>query len=88
MPQEIDQFLNAFLVPPPGQSPQSIKDRCLHWIDVCNEPEKFTTEQNGHALAAKRRSARQCLRRLAERHPEIVAALMQEHQSQRAQVSR
>jgi len=76
--QSVDSFLKAFLAPPPGDSPQDIKARLLHWIAVANEPHKFLTENNPHSVAAKRRSARQNLRRLAQRHPEIADQLMKE----------
>lgn len=72
----VDSFLKAFLAPPPGDSPQDIKTRLLHWVAVANDPEKFIEDQSTHAVAAKRKSARQNLKRLAERHPDIAAELM------------
>ena len=76
MQQSTRVFLQTFLAPPEGKSPQDIKARLLHWIEVANSPEQFTGDPSAHTLAAKRRSARQNVKRLAERHPEIAAQLM------------
>lgn len=76
--QSVDTFLETFLEPPPGKSPQQIKARLLHWIELANHPERFSVDKSAIALAKKRRSARQSLKRLAERHPEIAAALLRE----------
>jgi response regulator of citrate/malate metabolism len=74
----IDQFLKTFLSPPPGDTPKEIKERLLHWIAVTNEPQQFSNSEDAHAIAATRRSARQNLKRLAQRHPDIATDLMNE----------
>jgi hypothetical protein len=84
----VDRLLQTFLVPTSGRSPQSVRDRFKHWITVYSHPEKFTEDRSPHALAAKRKSARQCLKRLADRHPEVAAALMSEREQERLQQER
>jgi hypothetical protein len=71
----IDRFIGR---PPEGNSPEDIKARLLKWRDVYSTPEKFTTDTHPQALKAARRNARQNIRRLALRHPELAAQLMQE----------
>ena len=57
MQDTIQTFIEKFLIPTPGKSPQAIKDRILHWVEVANHPEKFTSTQDIHAIAAKRKNA-------------------------------
>lgn len=80
------EFLTRFLPPPSGQSPEAVRARFKHWVEVYAHPEQFTEDHSPHALAAKRKSARQCLRRLAERHPKIADALLEEREVQPAEV--
>jgi hypothetical protein len=75
---DVQKFIDQFLILPSGKSPAAIRDRFEHWREVHSHPEKYTEDQSPHALAAKRKSARQCLRRLAERHPDIAASLVRE----------
>jgi hypothetical protein len=83
LPPSVDAFLKAYLKPPKGNSPQKIRERFLHWVEVTNHPENFTSgDDNPAVLSKKRRSARQCLKRLALRHPDIVEQLLHEHQQQ------
>ena len=84
----IQQFLDTFLIPPKGKSPQEIRDRFKHWAEVYAHPEQFTKDHNPHALAAKRKSARQCLRRLTERHPDIAKVLLEERQAHAPEVTK
>jgi hypothetical protein len=75
----LDSFFKTFLRPPTGTSPQDITAKILHFIDVVNNPAKYSDDNSTHALRAKRRSAKQSLRRLALKHQELAAKLMQEH---------
>ena len=81
MQDVVQQFIHTFTVPPSGRTPQTLRERFQHWIEVYAHPEQFTKDHSPHALAAKRKSARQCLRRLAERHPEVAAAFLRERDS-------
>lgn len=83
MQDTIQTFIEKFLIPTPGKSPQAIKDRILHWVEVANHPEKFTSTQDIHAIAAKRKNARQCVKDLAARHPDIIAVLSAERTEER-----
>ena len=75
----LDEFIQTFLPSPPkGDSPANIATRIRHWIDVYNHPEKFTDDHSPYALRAKKRSARQNVRRLAEKHPDIAGRIMAE----------
>jgi hypothetical protein len=75
----LDSFFQTFLRPPTGTSPQDITAKILHFIDVANNPAQYSDDHSTHALRAKRRSARQSLRRLALKHQALAAQLMQEH---------
>jgi hypothetical protein len=74
----VDTFLRTFLSPPKGTSPQDIAAKIRHYIDVANNPAQYSDDHTTFALRAKRRSARQCLRRLVQKHPQIAAQLMRE----------
>jgi len=73
------ELITSFLIPPNGKSPQAVKARILHWVDVANHPEKYVPDPNNpYAIAAKRRTARQNARKLIQRHPELAAQLKAE----------
>jgi hypothetical protein len=72
----IDTFLQTFLHPPTGTSPQDILAKLRHHIDVANNPAQYSTDTSVPALRAKRRNARQALRRLAKNHPLLAEQLM------------
>ena len=74
----LDSFFQTFLRPPTGKSPQDISAKILHYIDVVNNPEQYSEDHSTPALRAKRRSARQSLRRLALKHQALAAKLMHE----------
>lgn len=75
----IDIFLAKFLVPPKGDSPEEIADRIRYWIEVANHPEKFVKDDSSpYAVSAKRRTARQNLRRLVSKHSQVAAQIMRE----------
>ena len=76
--KDVQEFLSAFLTPPPGDSPAAVKQKMLHWIEVANHPEQSSSDQSPHAIAALRRNARQNLRRLAERNPAVMQELLKE----------
>jgi hypothetical protein len=78
MTVSLDTFFQRFLRPPKGNSSEQIAERIRHWIDVCNHPERYSQDANEYAISAKRRTARQNLRRLGRKHPHIVAEIMRE----------
>lgn len=74
----IKEFTEKFLQIPKGDSPEQIEARIRHWVDVVNHPEAFVAEDTSpYAISAKRRSARQNLRRLLQKHPDVAEAIMQ-----------
>jgi hypothetical protein len=75
----LDTFLQAFLKPPTGTSPEDIVARLRHYIDVANNPSQYSDDHSTDALRAKRRSARQNLRRIALKYPHIAAQLLREY---------
>jgi hypothetical protein len=81
----VDSFLAAFLSPPSGSTPQDIISKIRHQIDVVNHPEEHSSDTSIPALRAKRRNARQSLRRLVLKHPEIAAQIMREHKAEASQ---
>jgi len=64
----VDEFLSRHLKPAPGRSAQDVRDRILHWIEIANNPSIVSTNN----IAETRRKARQNIRRLVERHPEVA----------------
>lgn len=76
----VQDFLNTFLKPPKGDSPKDIAQRIRHWIDVANNPEQYVQDQHPLVVATRRKSARQNLRKLIERHPHIAEQIMHETQ--------
>ena len=78
----IKEFTDKFLNLPKGDSPEQIEARIRHWVDVANHPEAFTNgDTSPYSISAKRRSARQNLRRLLQRHPEVAKTIMQESEA-------
>ena len=75
---DIDHFLNKFLKPPAGATPEAIKEKLRYWIDVANSPEKYTDDRTPYALGALRRNARQNARRIALRNPRVAEQLASE----------
>jgi hypothetical protein len=80
MHEATSKFLSQFLTTPKGNSPQDIEARIRHWIDVYNDPAQYTEDKSPYAVAAKRKAARQSLRRLLERHSAIGEQIMREVQ--------
>lgn len=78
MNHEVEQFFSKFLSSPKGNSPQDIEARVRHWIDAANHPEQYTQDKSPYAVAARRKSARQNLRKLLVRHPHIAGQIMRE----------
>ncbi len=74
----LDSFCEKFLQPAKGDSPEQIANRIRHWIEVCNRAEEFCQDSSPYALSAKRRSARQNLRRLVKKHPLIAEQIRRE----------
>jgi hypothetical protein len=81
----VDTFLRAFLSPPSGSTPQDIINKIRHYIDVANNPAQYSSDTSIPALRAKRRNARQSLRRLVLKHPEIAAQIMHEQKAEASQ---
>jgi|HubBroStandDraft_5_1064220.scaffolds.fasta_scaffold853916_2 hypothetical protein len=78
----VSDFLGTFLMPPKGDSPEAIAERIRHWIYVANHPEEFVKDDpSPYAISAKRRTARQNLRRLVKNHEQIAASIMREHEA-------
>jgi hypothetical protein len=76
MSTNVEELINNFLTPPKGKSPEDIKARILHWVDIANHPENHVTDStNQFAVAAKRRTARQNARSLIRKHPTIAAQI-------------
>ena len=78
MTAPIDRFFQTFVRPPTGKSPEDILAKLRHYIDVANDPSTYATDKSAFAVRAKRRNARQAIRRLVQRHPEIAAQMMRE----------
>jgi len=72
----IETFLTEFLDKTPKGN--SIADRIRHWIAVYENPQSFTTDASPYAVAAKRKAARQNLKRLAARHQAVAEQIMRE----------
>ena len=73
------ELIASFLIPPNGKSPEAIKARILHWVDVANHPERHVLDpSNAYAIAVKRRTARQNARKLIDRHPEVALQIKSE----------
>lgn len=79
----VDTFLRTFLSVPKGKSPEDIAAKIRHYVDVANNPSQYSDDPSTFALRAKRRSARQSLRRLVQKHPQIAAQLMRESKEAR-----
>ena len=79
MSTQLDGFMERYLSAPQGSSPEQIVARIRHWIHVANHPEQFVNgDTSRYAISAKRRSARQNLRRLLKSYPAIAEQVMQE----------
>jgi hypothetical protein len=79
---KVKEFADKFLKAPRGDSPEQIAARIRHWVDVANHPEAFVAgDTSPYAISAKRRSARQNLRRLLQKHPHIAEALLQDSEA-------
>jgi hypothetical protein len=77
----VAELLSAFLAPrsgPKGNSPEQVKARIEHWIDVANNPEFFVNDKNPFELTHRRRMARQNLRRLCKKYPMIAELVRRE----------
>jgi hypothetical protein len=61
-----------------GESPEDIKEELLLLREKVRTPESFTDDTHPDALNKFRRNARQSIRRIMERHPDIAARVMQE----------
>ena len=73
----VQQIIDTFLVPAPGRSTEAIKSRILDWIEKANNPSKFAPPNaSAEGIAEIHRKARQNVRRLAAKHPEVAAEIM------------
>jgi hypothetical protein len=68
----LDSFFQTFLRPLNGTSPQDLLSKAHHLVSVVNDPAQFSTDTNPFAIRAVRRNARQSLRRLILKHPELI----------------
>jgi hypothetical protein len=82
MADEMKQFIEQFLRPPKGDSPEQIMGRIRHWIDAAQHPEQFVGgDSSVHAIRAQRRNALQNLRRHLKKHPVLAKQVMAEAQT-------
>ena len=77
MQDAIEKFLTDFLTPQ-STTQQPLIDRARHWLAVAKSPETYHPDADLFELAHRRRNARQNLRRLLNKHPELIAALQTE----------
>ena len=79
MDTTVNSFLEKFLRPSGGNSAGAVADRIRFWIGMANRPEDFVKgDPSPYAISAKRRTARQNLRRLLKKHPQVAAQIMRE----------
>ncbi len=81
----VDTFLRTFLSPPKGSSAQEIYAKLRHHIDVANNPAQYSSDTSVLALRTKRRNARQSLRRMVLKHPEIAEQFMRDLKNEAVQ---
>lgn len=81
MTVSVDTFVQTFVGPPKGNSPEQIAERIRHWVDVCNHPERYCQDASPYAISAKRRTARQNLRRMTRKHPHVAEQIMLESEA-------
>ena len=79
---EADLFLQKHLNPPPGKPAPDVTERILHWLAVANNPNIVAPATSAANIANVRRKARQNLRRLVLRHPEVAAQVDATSQTQ------
>jgi len=73
----VQQLISKYLAPPPGKSFAKQKERIVHWLQVANNPSLYAPPNASAAnVADLRRKARQNVRRLAEKYPEVAADVM------------
>jgi len=72
MQSAVEQFLTQFLTPPKGTSHTTLAEKVKHWISVCNHPEQVYPKADVFELRYRRRNARQNVRRLLSKHPELL----------------
>jgi hypothetical protein len=72
----LDSFFQKFIRPLTGTSPQDLLSKAHHLIDVVNDPAQYAVDTSPFALRAARRSARQSLRRLMLKRPEVLKQIM------------
>jgi len=74
---DVDVFLIRHVRPAPGRTAEDAKDRILHWIEVANNPAAAIPTADSKIIADVRRKARQNVRRLVKKHPDIAAQINQ-----------
>jgi len=72
MHEVIDQFLSQFATQPKGTSQETLTHRAKYWLSVLQSPKGFYPEANEFELDKRRSNARRNLRRLLNRHPELL----------------
>jgi hypothetical protein len=68
----IDQFIGQYIAKPKGSSPESLADNVCKWLAVANDPKQFHPNADEFELRYRRRNARQSVRRILGKHPELV----------------
>ncbi|MBW4039208.1 MAG: hypothetical protein HIU91_10100 [Acidobacteria bacterium] len=73
----VQQIIDTFLAPAPRRSPETIKENIIHWMKIANSPSQHAAPSaSAEAVAYLRLKARQNVRRLAAKHPEVAAEII------------
>jgi hypothetical protein len=85
MQNDIQSFLDEFRpVPKPSAEPLAL---ARHWLEIYSQPETHYPDADAFQISVRRRNARQNLRRILTKHPEVLAVLRAESSAQ-SQVSK
>ncbi len=80
---EVEVFLQKFLKTPKGTSPEVISQKIKYWLTVANNPERYFPDANTAELKYRViRNARQNVRRLARKHPNLLSELAREMEAE------
>lgn len=78
MQVEVDSFLQQFL----SDVPKLVPDKIKHWLYVANNAALVYPDAEAAELKRRRRNARNNVRRLAAKHPDLLPALRLELEGQ------
>jgi hypothetical protein len=74
----VSTFLDTFLSQPKGTSPQVLLQKARFWMSAIESPGHLYPTATEYELRCRVRQARQNLRRLLARHPELIPLLKAE----------